>query len=359
MGHPGSTEGPRGLPAPRRRARLGRAVKRILIIHTGGTFGMVPMAPTRTLAPGEVHGELVGSLPELGRIADIRTEVAFNIDSTNMTLTHWKALARIVARERESCDGFVLIHGTDTMAYTASALSFMLLGLDRPLILTGSQRPLAETRSDARSNLVGAVELATGDLAEVAVFFGTRLYRGNRTTKISADRYDAFSSPNFPALAEVGVGVSVAPGARRRGTDAAFRPFLDLQGSVLALVVHPGLPRAYLDRMLQGSERAIVVQGYGPGNVPIGEETLLPFVESAVRGGKIVVMNTQCVEGRVSLDLYECGRRAADLGAVGCGDMTLEASLVKLQYLLGRSARREEVLEQFGRDLAGELTVVA
>jgi L-asparaginase len=331
-------------------------VKRILVIFTGGTFGMVPMHPTQTLAPGEIQERLLAHVPELERIAEIDTAVAFNIDSSNMTLEHWKGLAALIRDGRSRHDGFVVIHGTDTMAYTASALSFMLIGLGRPVILTGSQRPLMRIRSDARGNLVNAVEIAGSDAAEVAVFFGTRLFRGNRTTKVSAERYDAFASPNLPPLAEVGVDVVFSPTLRRRSPSAAFAPFLDLEPSVLTLVVHPGLPRGYLDRVLDGDERAIIVEGYGPGNVPIGEESLLPFIGDARRRGKIVAVNTQCGEGRVSLELYECGRRAAELGAVSCGDMTVEASVTKMMYLLGRHRERDEVERRLGEDLAGELS---
>lgn len=331
-------------------------MKRILVILTGGTFGMVPMRPAQTLAPGEVQDRLLHQVPELGGIASIDTTVAFNIDSSNMTLGHWRHLAALIRDARASYDGFVVIHGTDTMAYTASALSFMLLGLDRPVILTGSQRPLARIRSDARGNLVNAVEIATCPLAEVSVFFGTRLYRGNRTTKVSAERYDAFASPNYPPLAEVGVDVTFDAVARRSATAGDFHPFLDLDPSVVTVVVHPGLPGGYLERVLDGPERALIVEGYGPGNVPIGEESLLPLIARARERGKVVAVNTQCAEGRVSLALYECGREAARLGALSCEDMTVEASIVKMMYLLGRYGARAEVERLFVEDIAGELS---
>jgi L-asparaginase len=334
-------------------------VKRILIIHTGGTFGMVPMEPSQTLAPGDVQHRLLARVPEIGEIAEIETAVAFNLDSSNMTLGHWKRLAAMIAGRRQDLDGFVVIHGTDTMAYTASALSFMLLGLDRPVILTGSQRPLVRIRSDARGNLVNAVEIATTDLAEVAVFFGTRLYRGNRTTKVSAERYDAFASPNAPPLAEVGVDIRFWPGARRAGGAGGagpFAPFLELDSSVAVLVVFPGMPAALCEQALGSGARAFVIQGYGPGNVPIAEESLLPFIEQAVGSGRLVAINTQCTEGRVDLGLYECGRKAAERGAISCGDMTLEASIVKLMYLLGRRLSPAEAARLFVTDLAGELS---
>jgi L-asparaginase len=334
-------------------------VKRILIIHTGGTFGMGSTRPSRTLSPGELAVELETHVPELQRIAAVETAVAFSIDSSNMTLRHWRVLATLVAEARERYDGFVVIHGTDTMAYTATALSFMLQGLSRPVILTGSQRPLIETRSDARSNLVGAVEIATTDLAEVGVFFGTHLYRGNRTTKVSADRYDAFASPNYPPLAETGVDLTLSGVARRVVAGEVFHLHAALDPSLVVVSVHPGMPRGFLERALQGDERAFIVRGYGPGNVPIEEESFLPFVERALQLGKIVAMHTQCAEGRVSLDLYECGRKTADLGAWSCGDMTLESSIVKMMYLLGRAGTREEMARAYVTNLVGELTPVA
>jgi L-asparaginase len=329
-------------------------LKHILIIHTGGTFGMVPMEPSATLAPGAVQHELLAHIPEIARIAEIDTDVAFNLDSSNMNVGHWQALARMIADRREAYDGFVLIHGTDTMAYTASALSFMLRGLGKPVVLTGAQRPLVRIRSDARGNLVNAVEIATTDLAEVAVFFGTRLYRGNRTTKISADRYDAFASPNAAPLAEVGVDIRFAADVRRAAAAGPFDPFFDLDPAVCVLVAFPGMRVSFWEQALASDIRAYIVEGYGPGNVPITGESLLPFVERAVAAGKLVAINTQCAEGRVDLDLYECGRRAAELGALSCADMTVEASIVKAMYLLGRSRSTAEAARLFVSDLAGE-----
>ena len=331
-------------------------MKRILIIHTGGTFGMVPMEPSRTLAPGDVQGQLLAHVPEIAQIAEIDAAVPFNLDSSNMTLAHWRHLAGLIAGRQEDYDGFVVIHGTDTMAYTASALSFMLLGLPKPVILTGSQRPLVSIRSDARGNLINAVEIATNGLAEVGIFFGTRLYRGNRTTKISAERYDAFASPNAAPLAEVGVDIRFGSGVRRAAPAGGFAPFFGLDPAVAVLVVFPGLSARFWEQALAGDARAFVVQGYGPGNVPIAEESLLPFIERAVSGGRIVAINTQCAEGWVDLDLYECGRLAAERGALSCGDMTVEASITKLMYLLGRCASVEEAAALFVTDLAGELS---
>ncbi len=317
---------------------------------------MVPAEPSRPLAPGDVQGQLLRHVPEIARIAEIETAVAFNLDSSNMTLGHWRLLAGMIAERRDGYDGFVVIHGTDTMAYTASALSFMLQGLGRPVILTGSQRPLVSIRSDARGNLVNAVEIATTDLAEVGIFFGTRLFRGNRTTKISAERYDAFASPNLAPLAEVGVDIRFAAHARRAGGAGAFNLFLDLVPSVAVLVVYPGLPPALRDAALASGARAFVVLGYGPGNVPIEDESLLPFIERAVAAGRLVAINTQCAEGRVDLALYECGRRAAERGALSSGDMTVEASITKLMYLLGRCRSTEEAAGLFVTDVAGELS---
>ena len=211
-------------------------------------------------------------------------------------------------------------------------------------------------RSDARGNLVNAVEIATTDLAEVGIFFGTRLLRGNRTTKISAERYDAFASPNLPPLAEVGVDIRFAPHVRRAGGAGAFNLFLDLIPSVAVLVVYPGLPAALRDAALESGARAFVVEGYGPGNVPIADESLLPFIERVVSSGRLVAINTQCAEGRVDFSLYECGRRAAERGALSCGDMTVEASITKLMYLLGRCRSTEEAARLFAADLAGELS---
>ncbi|MCK5075693.1 MAG: asparaginase [Calditrichia bacterium] len=329
-------------------------MKTILILHTGGTFGMTPMKPSTTLAPGDIQNQILKHVPELKEMAKIETVIPFNIDSSNITLNDWKILAEILLQNKDNYDGFVVIHGTDTIAYTASALSFMLLNFSKPIILTGAQSPLAQIRNDARNNLINAVEIASSGIREIGIFFGVNLYRGNRCSKISTSSYNAFSSPNFPPLAEVGMDLNFYPSLFRGRKK--FKPFFEFFPSVMTLKIIPGLSHSYLKSILESRVKGIIIEGYGAGNVPIGEESILPFIEEAVKRKKVVAINTQCHHGRVYLERYQCGKKALNLGVVSCRDMTIEASVTKLMFLLGKYKSPRKVNHYFSRDIAGELT---
>lgn len=330
-------------------------MKKILIIHTGGTFGMVPLKPSQALAPDLVQKNILSLVPELRQIADIDFEVAFNLDSANIQPRHWLQLAQMVAAHVDEYDGFVVIHGTDSMAYSATALSFMLRNLPRPVIFTGSQRPLAEIRSDARSNLINAVELATYPIPEVSIFFGTELLRGNRAVKISSTDYGAFISPNFPPLATVGLEIRLSDQQLKpHGKFALQTTFSD---AVIAVRFFPGLCAEYLEYLVNTSLRAVVIEGLGMGNVAVMEGSLLPLIQRLTAAGKLVVINSQSTYGWVDLDRYENGKRLAEAGAVGSGDMTTEATIVKLMHLAGNgAASREELAQRLPVPIAGEIT---
>jgi L-asparaginase len=331
-------------------------MKRILLIHTGGTFGMIPIEPSRTLAPGDVRDQISRYLPDVHSIARVDFEVAFNIDSANIQISHWQILARLIRDKYEEYDGFVIIHGTDAMVYTASALSFMLRGLSKPVIMTGSQRPLSNIRSDARSNLINSLELATYKIPEVAIFFGTNLYRGNRTVKISSTRYEAFASPNFPVLAEVGLDVKLS--------DQILKPSKKLQYSekfqenVFSFRFHPGMPSNCLEAILHSGIQVVVVEALGVGNLPIVENSFVPWIAKMNEIGKIVAVNSQSPYGRVNLNLYESGKQVLEAGGISCEDMTTAASIVKLMILLGKYPGQPEMIKkEFLTPYAGELTL--
>ena len=330
-------------------------MKKILIIHTGGTFGMVPERPKPTLRPSEVEQNIITHVPELAQLAEIEFQVAFNLDSADMAPANWQKLARMIYEDRDRHDGFVIIHGTDSMAYSATALSFMLPNLNKPVILTGSQRPLGEIRTDARMNLVNAVEFATREIPEVCIFFGTRLLRGNRTVKISSTEYGAFTSPNFPPLAEVGVDVHI------RGNQLPLRgePGLlpDVSDQVLALPFFPGLDPAYVACLATTPVRAIVIEALGMGNVAIRQKSLVPMVEALSEAGKLVVITTQCRRGTVDLNRYQNGMMMEKAGAIGARDMTTETTVVKLMHLLGNYGdNMSKVREMLTVPLAGEIS---
>jgi L-asparaginase len=330
-------------------------LKHLLLLHTGGTLGMDPAA-AGALRPGTALEGVFRYIPEALELADIETRVLFNEDSANMQIAHWRALVETIAGELDHYDGFVVIHGTDTMAYTAAALSFALENLPKPVILTGAQRPIGAIRTDAKVNLVSALELATYDLPEVGLFFNHALLRGNRSKKISIDDFDAFASPNYPALAEIGLHL-VLHEERLRRPAGLFHPNPTFSDKVVVLRLFPGMRPEYLFPLLDGPALAFVIEAYGAGNVPVAERSLIPFVEAATERGKLVAVSSQALTGHVDLSLYESGQRALEAGALSCADMTVEAAVVKLMYLLGRfNEDTRQVARNFAVSLAGELT---
>lgn len=330
-------------------------MKRLLLLHTGGTLGMTHRDLQGALRPPEEASELLSGLPATRAIADIDVRILFNLDSSNMGIPEWQEIAAVIEAEIDRYDGFVIIHGTDTMVYTASALSFMLSNLPKPVILTGAQRPLSEIRTDARNNLISALELATMDVPEVGIFFNHSLYRGNRAKKLSIHEFDAFASPNYPALAEVGLEIALnAPAIRRPA--GLFRVHREFSDRVLSLRLTPGMDCELLTPFLEGAAEVIVLEAFGAGNVPTGEKSLIPFIERATERGKLVALVSQAPSGTVDLGLYECGVLAARAGAVSCGDMTVEAACVKLMFLLGQLGSSSKVARNVAVPLAGEIS---
>ncbi|MBO9541360.1 asparaginase [bacterium] len=330
-------------------------MKRLLLLHTGGTLGMRPSDLEGALCPPDDAAELLAGLPEARAIAEVEARTLYNLDSSNSGIREWQLLADVIEAEMDAYDGFVIVHGTDTMVYTASALSYMLSNLPKPVILTGAQRPISELRTDARNNLISALELATMDVPEVGIFFNHALYRGNRAKKVSIHEFDAFASPNFPTLADVGLKVALRTEAIRRPA-GLFRVHRAFSDKVLAIRVTPGMDADLLMPLAEGRAEAIVLEAFGAGNVPIAEKSLLPFIEAATKSGKVVAIASQAMSGAVDLDLYECGARAAQAGAVSCGDMTVEAATVKLMFLLGQLGSAQRAAKNLGVPLAGEIT---
>lgn len=330
-------------------------MKRILVLHTGGTLGMVPLEAHKHLKPDALAGEVFRFIPEARQLAELDIRLVYNIDSSNVQIEHWQLLAKVIEEEIDHYDGFVIIHGTDTMVYTASALSFALMNLPKPVILTGAQRPIAEIRTDAKSNLVNSVEMATYDIPEVGLFFNNQLFRGNRAKKVSIDHFDAFASPNYPHLADVGLNIDIHQEYIRR-PNGLFRIQTEFSDRVLAIHLYPGMTPEHLNPLLDSDIEAFLIEAYGAGNVPIQEKSLIPFIEKATEKGKLVAITSQSFEGSVDLELYECGTLAAQAGAISCGDMTTEAAAVKLMFLLGQFKNPEKVRHYLPIPLAGELS---
>lgn len=287
------------------------------------------------LAPDVYTQDLVTELPVLRKIAAIETRILFNLDSSNIQPHHWVELAQTVHEGLSRYNGVVIVHGTDTMAYTASALAFLLPGLDRSVVLTGSQTPLVDVRTDARTNLVDACHLATMRIPEVGIAFNSRLLRGCRATKLDAWGMSAFGSPSCPPLAELGLGVQLGPHILQPRPIAPFDPRIEPR--VLAVRTFPGLDPMVLRGALAAGVRGMVIEAFGAGNVPHLENSLIPVIKAAQARDVPVVIVSQSPRGAVDLKRYEGGSEAARAGAIGAGDMTPEAALTKLMVTLGRA----------------------
>jgi L-asparaginase len=329
---------------------------RVLVLHTGGTLMMKPGGGA-TLHPDAYGRDLLAELPILGRVADVSTRILFDLDSGDMQPAHWIEIARAVhgAIADEGFDGVVVVHGTDTMAYTASALALLLGPLPRPVVLTGAQRPLTEPRTDARQNLVDAVFAATLPVPEVSIAFASRVLRGARCMKRDAWALAAFDSPSCAPLAELGIDAHVAPHVRRPA--AALAPFDGrIEPHVLAVRVFPGLNPKLVLGAVRAGVRGLVLEAYGTGNLPNLSGSLMPALEEARAKDVPVLVVSQCPRGLVDIRRYAGGAAAADAGVVSGGDMTREAGIAKLMLGMARHGTGPELRAWLEKDVVGERT---
>lgn len=328
-------------------------MKNILLVHTGGTLGMTGRRPD-ALKPGSFFRMVRERVPELTKLAKLEFEVFSNIDSCEMQPELWSRLATRISERLNDVDGVVITHGTDTLSETACALSFMLPGLKKPVVLTGAQRPLGEIRTDARLNLIDAVTSAIHGPKEVTVCFDSHLYRGNRVRKVSISEYDAFDSPNHPVLGVLGVDAKFQPGFAFKG-GAKLLPKIDPR--VFLLRVFPGLDPA-IPLSILPKVRGLVLEAYGAGNFPSSKElgrSLTPVFAEAHALDVPVLVVSQAPRNGVDLSLYESGSFAKDHGAISGGDMTVSAAVVKLMH--GLAHHPGGALRQYlQRSVAGERT---
>ncbi len=287
------------------------------------------------LAPDVYTQDLLTELPVLRKIAEIETRILYNLDSSDMQPHHWVEIGREVHEALPHYDGIVIIHGTDTMAYTASALAFLVPGLDRPVVLTGSQTPLSDIRTDARTNLVDACHFATMRIPEVGIAFNSKLLRGCRATKLDAWGMSAFGSPSCAPLAELGLGVELGAHILQPRARSGFDPRVETR--VLVVRLFPGLEPSLLHGAIDAGVRGMVFEAFGLGNVPVRESSLVPVIEAARSRDVPIVITSQSPRGKVDLTRYEGGSAAGAAGAIGAGDMTTEAALTKLTITLGRA----------------------
>ena len=335
----------------------------ILLIYTGGTIGM--KESSHGLAPFD-FSQILSEVPELQKFTFKIDSYTFDplIDSSDVEPGMWKELAVLIKEKYDAYDGFVVLHGTDTMAYSASALSFMLDGLAKPVIFTGSQLPVGSLRTDGKENLVSAIEVASAKDArgramvpEVAIYFNSQLIRGNRATKVNATAFDAFRSPNCPPLAEAGIRIRYNKALiRYPSTEAPLTIHTNLDTRVAILKVHPGITEQVARNVLLGSGiRAVIIETYGSGNA-ISKPWFTDIIRQSSASGKILLNITQCLAGDVNMNLYATGKALKEAGVVSGSDITTEGGLAKLFFLMGEYADNEKVKRLLEKNLKGEIS---
>jgi L-asparaginase len=327
---------------------------KIAVLYVGGSIGMIRNRRTGRIEPIESLVEIHRFLPEVQREVHLDFHSIANLGSSEVTPVHWREIALTIQRLYDHADGFVVVHGTNTMSYTAAALSFALQNLSKPVILTGSLMPIDDLGSDARMNLTYAIRAAQLDIAEVCIVLGPRILRGSRAKKSDQSILETFDSPKFPALGEFNTSVSLHPWrtVRRKRTlavDADFDP------NIVSLTLHPGMPDAYFDAVMKSKPHGVVLRAYGLGMLP---EHLFPWIRALTKAQIPVVITSQLLRGSIDLHLYRKQLTLEELGVISGKDMTYECAVVKLMWALAQSRNVRRIREIMEKSIVGELTEI-